>query len=161
HDYPWPGNEVVDTVTLARRATTKEEAPNKKLATLARVFGTRVTPNHRALEDARATSEVLHGMLERLAAWGITHRDDLTAMRGDVSPRVRAKARMAERMPTRPAVYGFRGPQGEALYIGTSKNLRARVKTYFTRGEQRRQMRDMVDLAVDVEAPVTPTELEA
>src|SRR5660398_221816 len=27
--YKWPGNEVVDTVTLARRATTKEEAPTR------------------------------------------------------------------------------------------------------------------------------------
>src|SRR6187431_651802 len=33
HGYKWPGSEVVDTVTLARRATTKEEAPNKKLST--------------------------------------------------------------------------------------------------------------------------------
>lgn len=161
HGYRWPGNEIVDTVTLARRATTKEEAPNKKLATLARVFGTRVTPNHRALEDARATSEVLHGMLERLARFGITHREDLDALRNPVPEKLRKKAVMADRMPSQPGVYAFRGPAGEHLYVGTSKNLRSRVKTYFTRGEQRRSIREMLELAVSVDAHVCATELEA
>ena len=148
-------------MTLARRATTKEEAPNKKLATLARVFGTRVTPNHRALEDARATSEVLHGMLERLARFGITHREDLDALRNPVPEKLRMKAPMADRLPSQPGVYVFRGPQGEHLYVGTSKNIRSRVKTYFTRGEQRRQIREMLELAVAVDAHVCATDIEA
>lgn len=159
--YPWPGNEVVDTVTLARRATTKDEAPNKKLSTLARAFGTVVTPNHRALEDARATSEILHHMLERLARFGITHREDLDALRNPVPEKLRKKATMADKVPAQPGVYIFRGPQGERLYVGTSKNLRSRVKTYFTRGEQRRQIREMLELAVGVDAYVCATELEA
>lgn len=161
HGYKWPGNEVVDTVTLARRATTKEEAPNKKLATLARAFGTVVTPNHRALEDARATSEILHHMLERLARFGITHREDLDALRNPVPEKLRMKATMADKVPAQPGVYIFRGPQGERLYVGTSKNLRSRVKTYFTRGEQRRQIREMLELAVGVDTYVCATELEA
>ncbi len=161
HHYPWPGNEVVDTVTLARRATTKDEAPNKKLATLARVFGSTVTPNHRALEDARATSQVLHGMLERLARFGITHREDLDALRNPVPERLRKKAPMANALPPRPGVYTFRGPHGEALYVGTSKNLRSRVKSYFTRGEQRQRMREMLDLAVSVDVVECPTAIEA
>ncbi len=160
-DYPWPGNEVVDTVTLARRATTKEEAPNKKLSTLARAFGTVVTPNHRALDDARATSEILHHMLERLARFGITHREDLDALRNPVPEKLRKKATMADKVPAQPGVYIFRGPQGERLYVGTSKNLRSRVKTYFTRGEKRRQIREMLELAVGVDAYVCATELEA
>ncbi len=161
HGYRWPGNPVVDTVTLARRATTKEEAPNKKLATLARAFGTVVTPNHRALEDARATAEIMHRMFERLAAWGITHREDLDALRNPVPPDIRRKASMAETVPARPGVYAFRGPSDEVLYVGTSKNLRSRVKSYFTRGEQRRAIREMLLIAERVEAIPTPTELEA
>ncbi len=161
HGYRWPGNAVVDTVTLARRSTTKEEAPNKKLATLARVFGTVVTPNHRALEDARATSEIMHNMFERLAAWGITHREDLDALRNPVPPTIRRKASMAETVPAQPGVYVFRGPRDELLYVGTSKNLRSRVKSYFTRGENRRAIREMLELAVRVDAIVTPTDLEA
>ena len=161
HGYRWPHPEVVDTVTLARRATTKEEAPNRKLSTLARVFGTEVTPNHRALEDARATGEILHRMLERLAAFGITHREDLDALRNPVPATLRRKATMADRVPSKPGVYVFRGPRGEALYVGTSRNLRARVKSYFTRGETRRGIRDMLELAVDVDTTVCASELEA
>ncbi|WP_084626789.1 DEDD exonuclease domain-containing protein [Demequina aurantiaca] len=161
HGYAWPGNEIVDTLTLARRATTKEEAPNKKLATLARLFGSTVEPNHRALEDARATSQVLHGLFERLAAWGITHREDLDALRNPVPEHLRRKATMADAVPAKPGVYVFRGPRGEHLYVGTSKNLRSRVKTYFTRGEQRRRMREMLELAVSVEPHVCATPLEA
>lgn len=161
HGYAWPANEVVDTLTLARRATTKEEAPNKKLATLARLFGSTVEPNHRALEDARATSQVLHGLFERLAAWGITHREDLDALRNPVPEHLRRKATMSDAVPAKPGVYVFLGPQGERLYVGTSKNLRSRVKTYFTRGEQRRSIRDMLELAVRVESHVCATPLEA
>ncbi|MDN4482156.1 DEDD exonuclease domain-containing protein [Demequina lignilytica] len=161
HGYAWPGSQVVDTVTLARRATTKEEAPNKKLSTLARVFGTAVEPNHRALEDARATSEILHRMLERVAAFGITHREDLVALRNPMPEKLRRKATMAETVPAKPGVYTFRGPRGERLYVGTSKNLRARVKSYFTTGEQRRQIREMLELAVTVDTIVCATELEA
>ncbi|MFV0286459.1 MAG: DEDD exonuclease domain-containing protein, partial [Demequina sp.] len=161
HGYRWPGPEVVDTLTLARRVVTKEEAPNRKLGTLARVFGTRVTPNHRALEDARATGEILHGMLERLAAFGITHRADLATLRDPVSDKVRRKTTMADTVPAKPGVYTFRGPRGERLYVGTSKNLRSRVKSYFTKAETRRPIREMIDLAASVDTVVCPTELEA
>ncbi|MBN2177666.1 MAG: DEDD exonuclease domain-containing protein [Demequinaceae bacterium] len=160
-DYRWPGNDIVDTVTLARRATTSEEAPNKKLGTLARVFGTQVTPNHRALDDARATSEIMHAMFERLAAWGITHREDLDSLRNPVPASIRRKAPMADALPPFPGVYVFRGNGGEPLYIGTSKNIRSRVKTYFTSGEQRRAIRDMLVIAESVDGYPTPTEIEA
>lgn len=161
HGYTWPGVEVLDTLTLARRVVTKEEAPNRKLGTLARVFGTDVTPNHRALEDARATGEVLHGMLERLSAYGVTHREDLADLRSSVPDAVRKKATMADRLPSKPGVYVFRGPQGERLYVGTSKNLRSRVKSYFTRAETRGRVKDMVALATDVDTIVCPTQVEA
>src|SRR5690554_5421382 len=161
HGYEWPQPEVVDTLVLARKATTKEEAPNKKLSTLATLFGTKVTPNHRALEDARATGEVLHGLLERLAAFGITHREDLETLRLQVPAELRRKATMADGLPSKPGVYIFRGPQGDRLYVGTSRNIRSRVKSYFTRGETRRGIRDMLSLAVGVDVHVCPTQLEA
>lgn len=161
HAYDWSEPEVVDTLVLARKATTKEEAPNKKLSTLARLFGATVTPNHRALEDARATGDVLHGLLERLAAFGITHREDLETLRIQVPTELRRKATMADGLPPKPGVYTFRGPQGDRLYVGTSRNIRSRVKSYFTRGETRRGVRDMLALAVDVDAHVCPTQLEA
>ena len=52
---PRPANPVVDTVDLARRLLTRDEAPNCKLSTLARFFRSPTEPCHRALADARAT----------------------------------------------------------------------------------------------------------
>jgi DNA polymerase-3 subunit epsilon len=71
HEHPWPAMRVFDTAIIARRALSREEAPNCKLGTLAQIFGAEVTPNHRALEDAKATVDVLHGLFERLAGFEI------------------------------------------------------------------------------------------
>src|SRR5690606_33617283 len=74
---------------------------------------------------------------------------------------LRRKATMADGLPSKPGVYVFRGPQGDPLYVGTSRNIRSRVKSYFTRGEKRRGIRDMLSLAVGVEPYLCATELEA
>ena len=71
HGHTWPNFRVLDTAILARRTLTRDEAPNCKLGTLAQIFGTDVTPNHRALDDAKATVDVLHGLFERLAGFDI------------------------------------------------------------------------------------------
>ena len=63
---PWPRFEVLDTAKLARRVITRDDAPNCKLSSLAKAFHSTTTPNHRALSDARATVDVLHGLMERL-----------------------------------------------------------------------------------------------
>jgi DNA polymerase-3 subunit epsilon len=77
----WPGFEVLDTVRLARYLmATPQEVPDRKLATLARFFGTPVRPSHRALDDARATAVVLGELLGRLAdREGVMTLDDLDA----------------------------------------------------------------------------------
>src|SRR3972149_4197812 len=54
-----------------------------------------------------------------------------------VPPSIRRKAPMADSLPSRPGVYVFLGRAREVLYVGTSKDIRSRVRTYFTRGEQR------------------------
>lgn len=61
----WPNYLVIDTVKLARRILSRDEAPNCKLATLALLFDTEVKPTHRALDDAKTTVDVLHGLFER------------------------------------------------------------------------------------------------
>ena len=64
----WPEFEVLDTVRLARHLmAAPQEVPDRKLATLARFFGTTVRPSHRALDDARATADVFGELLGRLA----------------------------------------------------------------------------------------------
>lgn len=159
--YPWPGFPVVDTVPLARRMVTRDEAPNHKLSTLAALFRARTTPQHRALADARATVDVLHGLLERLAPLGVTHLEDLATAADPVPPEVRRKRHLADGLPDAPGVYLFRGPGDEILYVGTSTNIRKRVRTYFTAGEKRRRITEMVRIAHAVTPVVCATPLEA
>ena len=70
-DIKWPSYKTLDTVTIARQVLTKEDVPNCKLATLAQFFGTKTEPNHRALDDAKATTEILHGLIERLGSFDV------------------------------------------------------------------------------------------
>jgi DNA polymerase III epsilon subunit family exonuclease len=76
-DLKWPAYKTLDTVTIARQVLTKEDVPNCKLSTLAEFFGTKTEPNHRALDDARATTEILHGLLERLGSFDVHTVDAL------------------------------------------------------------------------------------
>lgn len=73
----WPKYKVLDTVSLARLLVGYDEINNYKLGTLATFFNTDVAPNHRALDDAKATVEVLHGLLERLGSHDVTTVENL------------------------------------------------------------------------------------
>ena len=73
----WPKYKTLDTVTIARQVLSKEDVPNCKLSTLAQFFGTRTEPNHRALDDAKATTEILHGLIERLGSFKVYTVDSL------------------------------------------------------------------------------------
>ena len=157
----WPRFEVLDTAKLARRVVTRDDAPNCKLSSLARLFRSSTTPNHRALSDARATVDVLHGLMERLGNLGVHTLEELQTFSSRVSPGQRRKRHLAEQLPHRPGVYLFRDAQRRVLYVGTSKDLRNRVRTYFTASETRSRMGEMVGLAESVEGIVCATPLEA
>lgn len=160
--HPWPGFQVVDTVRLARRVVTRDEAPNHKLSSLAALFRATTTPNHRALDDARATVDVLHALLGRLGPLGVTHLEDLATAADPVPGDVRRKRTLADDLPDAPGVYVFRGPKDEVLYVGVSTtSLRGRVRSYFTSAERRGRMTEMVRLAVRVDPVVCATPLEA
>jgi DNA polymerase-3 subunit epsilon len=161
HGYPWPRFRVVDTALLARRVLTREEVPNCRLVTLARHFGAASTPCHRALADARATVEVLHGLLTRVGGLGVRSYDELVTFTGQVSPELRRKRHLAEPLPHAPGVYLFRDAQGRPLYVGRSHDIRSRVRSYFTAGETRSRMGEMVGLAERVDAVVCAHDLEA
>lgn len=160
-DLTWPAPRVLDTVRLARKVVTRDEAPNHKLATLAALFGASVTPEHRALADAQATVDVLHALLARMAPLGVTHLEDLATATDPVPAARRRKSALADGLPNDPGVYQFIGPDGRVLYIGTAANLRRRVRSYFTAAEKRSRIGEMVDLATAVHPIICATTLEA
>ncbi|HEX4015607.1 MAG TPA: DEDD exonuclease domain-containing protein [Frankiaceae bacterium] len=157
----WPAFEVVDTALLARRILTRDETPNCKLSTLALFFRAVEQPCHRALADARATVDVLHGLFERLGPLGVTTMDELRTFTGMVPAAVRRKRHLADDLPNGPGVYLFRDGQGRALYIGTSRNVRTRVRSYFTASELRTRMAEMVGIAEAIDAVPCAHSLEA
>ena len=157
----WPEQEHLDTARLARRVLTRDEAPDCKLATLARVFRAETTPVHRALADARATVDVLHGLLGRLGGLGVHSLEELRTFSAQVSPEQRRKRHLAEHLTTGPGVYLFRDARGRVLYVGRSTNVRTRVRTYFTASEMRTRMAEMVACAERVDAVECATALEA
>jgi DNA polymerase-3 subunit epsilon len=158
---PFPDHVVVDTARLARAALMRDEVRNCKLGTLAAHFRSTTTPDHRALSDARATVDVLHGLIARVGSLGVHSLEELATYTSRVSPAQRRKRHLAEGLPDSPGVYVFRDDRGRALYVGKSQRIRSRVRTYFTASETRTRMAEMVGLADRVDPIVCATPLEA
>ena len=158
-DYdPLPAPAVC-TARLARRVVWPD-VPNVKLQTLARYFRTRAVPNHRALADAEACAEVLHGLLDLGGRLGILTLGDLhEAVRARGRPHF-GKIRLADHLPHAPGVYLFRGRDELVLYVGKSKDLRARVKSYFY-GDERKKVDDLLAQTVSIDGVTCASELEA
>ena len=93
HQIPWPNYQTIDTARLARAILDRDEVINCKLSTLAQFFGATTSPSHRALDDAKATVDVLHGLIERLAGFDIYNFEQ---MRNFPSRKRRSKRLIAE-----------------------------------------------------------------
>jgi DNA polymerase III subunit epsilon len=161
HGHPWPQLRVLDTAALARRALTRDEVPNRKLGTLAQFFRATVQPTHRALDDAKATVDVLHGLIERLGSHRVHTLGDAIDFAKAVTPTQRRKRHLADGLPHSPGVYVFRGADERALYVGTSKDIATRVRSYFTASEKRARISEMLAAATRVEAVECAHSLEA
>lgn len=165
----WPRPHVVDTVVVARQVLPADEVRNCKLSTLSAHFNATTVPNHRALSDARATVDVLHGLLERVGNLGVHTLEDLSEMTSRVSPDRRAKRGWATSAPESPGVYWFEHEGADAdgvrrtevLYVGKSVNLRRRVRDYFSAAEKRTRIHEMVRVATGVQFLECATSLEA
>ena len=93
HEYQWPNYSTVDTARLARAVLDRDEVINCKLGTLAEFFNAQTSPSHRALDDAQATVDVLHGIIERLAGHKVSTFEE---MRNFPSKKRRTKRPISE-----------------------------------------------------------------
>lgn len=128
---------VVDTVALARRLV-RDEVPDCRLGTLATRLRLPHRPSHRALEDAWATADLLHALIERASALGVLGLDDLVALSTLAGHPQAAKLSLTSDLPRAPGVYMFRGHRDEVLYVGKATNLRQRVRSYFGSDDRRK-----------------------
>jgi DNA polymerase-3 subunit epsilon len=159
--YPWPKPLVLDTAALARRALVADEVPDHRLATLARYFKSAHRPCHRALDDARATVDVLHALIGRLGSFKVFTIGEALEFVKAVSPVQRRKRHLAENLPETPGVYVFRDARERPLYVGTSSAIATRVRSYFTAAEKRARISEMLAAAERVEAIECAHSLEA
>jgi DNA polymerase-3 subunit epsilon len=99
--------------------------------------------------------------MERLGGLGVHTLEELSTFSARVSTAQRKKRHLAERLPHAPGVYLFRDDRSRVLYIGTSRDLRTRVRSYFTASETRSRMGEMVGIATRVDGIECATALEA
>lgn len=152
-------NTFVDTCALARRLV-RDEVPNCKLETLATHFRLATRPTHRALDDALATGELLHCLLERAGTLGVLGLDDLLDLPKTGSHPQANKLKLVSSLPRKPGVYFFRDERGQALYVGKAVDLRRRVRSYFS-SDSRRKVGQLLRETSTIDYVICTGELEA
>jgi DNA polymerase-3 subunit epsilon len=160
HGYQRIPNRVVCTARLARKLLPRDEVPNVRLATLAAYLGATVAPCHRALTDAKATVDVFHSLLERAGSYGVLALEDLIEFPSARAGASFKKVHLADRLPRCPGVYLFRDAAGRVLYVGKAKDLRTRVRSYFS-GDGRVKIADLLRELAAIDHQPCATELEA
>ncbi|MCZ7526457.1 MAG: DEDD exonuclease domain-containing protein [Acidimicrobiia bacterium] len=159
HGYGRLPHRRVDTLALARRLL-RDEVPNLRLATLGDQLRTPHRPSHRALDDALATADVLHALLERAGTLGVLGLDDLLELPTIRAHPAAAKLSLTAGLPRKPGVYLFRDAGGRVLYVGKATNLRARVRSYFS-SDDRRKVPQLLRETATIDHLVSATPLEA
>jgi excinuclease ABC subunit C len=76
--------------------------------------------------------------------------------------RTEERDRKLDTLPTRPGVYFFKDAEGEILYIGKAKSLRARVRSHFAVDDATSlKNREMLRRVADIDSIVVGSEAEA
>ena len=162
-------NKSLCTVRLARRLLSGLRS--KSLSSLAHFYGIQIRDRHRALGDAEATASVLLRMQTRLQSY---HKvEDLTGLlafqmqpyrttRGTPDHVLQLRKKISASAPQTPGVYFMLDKSGKVIYVGKAKNIRSRVRSYFSAIEAHPpKTRDLVRVVRDVRWEQTSTELAA
>ena len=151
---------VVDTVWLARRLL-QHRSERFSLASLAHFFGTSTSPCHRALPDAVATAEILVSLLGLAQERGARTLADVLELAAPRARKLHGKRSLIAGAPTGPGVYLFRDRNETVLYVGKARDLRARLRSYFSGSRQRPAVEAALGALERVEWRQLGSELEA
>lgn len=151
---------VLDTVWLARRLLSGR-SERFSLARLAQFFGVSVEPCHRALPDALATGEILIALIGLAQERGARTVGDLAELAAPRARQLNSKRELVAGAPTAPGVYFFHDRHETVLYVGKARELRARLRSYFSGGRQRPAVEAALGALERVEWKILGSELEA
>ena len=151
---------VIDTVWLARRLLHRR-SERFSLAQLSHFFGTATEPCHRALPDALATAEILIGLLGLAQERGATTLAEVIELAAPRTRQLHTRRSLVAGAPTTPGVYLFRDGHDTVLYVGKARDLRARLRSYFSGDRQRPAVEAALGALARVEWRELGSELEA
>jgi DNA polymerase III epsilon subunit family exonuclease len=151
---------VVDTVWLARRLLHRR-SERFSLSQLAHFFGTSCDPCHRALPDALATAEILVALLGLAQERGARTLAEVIELAAPRARKLHARRSLIAGAPTMPGVYLFRDRNDTVLYVGKARDLRARLRSYFSGDRQRPAVEAALGALARVEWRELGSELEA
>ena len=168
-DRPGLNNLKLCTVRLARRLL--PELPSKSLGKLVQFYGLDDGGLHRALKDAHMTAAVLERLLKRLQ---FTHdisevdavlrfqRRSYANAKLPTQALVRIRSNVLPTVPAEPGIYRMKSKAGNIIYVGRSRNLQQRVRSYFAGIEGHPEhTRKLVRATHGITWQTTGTELEA
>jgi DNA polymerase III subunit epsilon len=151
---------VLDTVWLARRLL-QRRSERFSLASLSHFFGTATSPCHRALPDALATAEILIALLGLAQERGARTLPEVFELAAPRARRLHSKRALVAGAPRTPGVYLFRDRNDTVLYVGKARDLRARLRSYFSGNRQRPAVEAALGALERVEWRELGSELEA
>ena len=152
-------NTKIDTLALSRKLLSGEVS-NFKLSTLSHYLRFDHRPTHRAFDDALATAELLHVLIERAGTYGCTHIEELSRLSKIDLASVGSKLGITTKLPHLPGVYLFKDSNGQVIYIGKATDLKARVRSYF-HSDTRHKTPKMLKQVATIDAMTFKTETEA
>ena len=130
-------DHVVDTMPLARRLA-RDDADDCRLGTLAERFSLEHRPSHRAFEDAAATVDLLHLLIERSSSYGVVNLDDLRRLPPLAGHRHAAKLRLTADLPREPGVLICHGAGDDVVLVCATTDVRSAARQLFDGTDARR-----------------------
>ena len=144
------------TVRLARKCL--PGLRSYSLGNLIKHFGWEVDARHRALADAKATTELLKLCLSSQDCEAEARKMINYGIKESRLPK-QVKLAQIEDIPEDCGVYYFHDKNGDVVYVGKSTNIRKRVAQHF--GDQTAKGRSIANKVADITFEVTGSELVA
>ena len=156
------------TARLARRLS--RSLPSKSLDSLKRHFGIHSKRKHRAIDDARATAQILSIFIEQLVTeFEFETIDDVVGFQfkkiyddSKTTARFKKLKINLKEVPQKPGIYFMFNKNDEIIYIGKAKSLKERLGSYFYHNTSHStKVKKLVRFVHKVEWETTGSELSA